>query len=883
MPLLLQDSMPLSFKLLERSEAADGRVHVRGRFQHCDLKNRNGRIYPRSVWERHLRSDADFMKSIRDGRVFGHLEHPDDGRSNLNLAAIKIEGLEIKPNGEIIGELSTLSTQAGKTAAALFNDGLKIGISSRGHGSVQKNGEGIDEVQEDFVPEAFDLVAEPSTPGADLVKEALDKYVKAEALTEGKIPEDVQRRVRRENDLAMLTSRLETMERLVKAKATTSEMVHEASDLLFDLHRKFKKTLRADEFVNLEERIVSVKEFSRASMPEDDDMSVGSGMFQGEEDDDLDMGYDEPEDEEGCATPGQRIRSGGRGRGMARGGGRGPMGRPYGEQDDEPDNGDDDEEMPGEEECGPMYPEMRGRVRSRGEQDDDGWTDEEEDDFDYGMDADEYESVVRRRWRRYVKERRRMARRIALREVADTAAADELVLFIENDGQLYRQQHQPIQKNLITKWAKGVYDSRLAVKLFGYLVDNGAKKYAKEIGDGQPWNQMFDRDTRIRAAELLRDSFEVSAKEGEFADYLPKKYAGFVPEGRRRRRVRERVRYSSNDVETYFGAEDPAQLLDGRPVKVIAKEYCDQFPRMFGEPATRRDREIVLSILQDAQDAMGERRVREQATADLSHEIEVSIDLSDLTPEQREKFDVFRTGEPLETMATVIKAALPETLGIEDCHGEWEGDKIVIEIEFTGNPKQVASAVSDVMGQRVKLESKMRPTGAAPAGFHPDAAGLIQGLRDRCRALMSENAKMETENRRLRELGDAMAEVHRRERLQRRQEEIIRDYPALQAALVELNKARTVEELEEKAGVFLGIQGVTVNFRRPVKDSGNGKKPKKTESAPSQGSTRVQEGVPRPGELGGGTTVTDGNARTKGPVEESETTFSRLGRHYRTR
>lgn len=799
MPLLLQDSMPLSFKLIERSEAADGRVHVRGRFQHCDLKNRNGRVYPRRVWERHLMSDADFMKSIREGRVFGHLEHPDDGRSNLNLAAIKIEDLKIKPNGEIIGELSTLSTEAGKTAAALFNDGLKIGISSRGHGSVQKNQEGIDEVQEDFVPEAFDLVAEPSTPGADLVKEALEHYVKAESLTEGKqIPEDVQRRVQKENALAMLTSRLETMERLVKAKETAPEMVHEANDLLYDLHRKFKKDLRADEFVGLEERIVSVKEFSRASMTDDDTMSAGSSMYRDEEDDDMDMGYDEPDEEEGCDTPGMRKRSGGRGRGLARGGGRGPMGRPYGEQDDEPEDDDEEEETPDEEE-----------MRMRGEG---GWTDAEEDDFDYGMDAEEYESVVRKQWGKYVRERRAAARKIILGEMADEDAADELVLFIENDGQLYRQQHQPIQKNLITKMARGQYDSRKAVKLFGYLVDNGAKKYAKEIGDGRPWNRMFDKPTRVRAAEMLRDSFEAEAKTGAFSDYLPKKYAGFVPEGRK--------------------------------------------------------------------------RVREQATADLSHKVEVTIDLSDLTPEQREKFDVFRPGEPLDTMCTVVKAGLPEGLGVVECEGKWiEGEKICIELEFSGNPKELARSVSEVMGQKVKLESTMTDSAPTPARYHPDAATLVQGLRDRCRALMSENSRLEKENRRLRELGDAMAELHRREKLQRRQEEIVAQYPALKAAITELNRARTVEELEEKAGIFLGIQGQQVNFRKPqaASDNGKTKKGKKTEGAPSQGSTRVQEGVPRPGELDEGTTVTDGNRRTKGLVGESETTFSRLARHHRTR
>lgn len=91
----------------------------------------------------------------------------------------------------------------------------------------------------------------------------------------------------------------------------------------------------------------------------------------------------------------------------------------------------------------------------------------------------------------------------------DQHAARELELYIENDGQLYRQQHEPIIKNLTRKAERGVYDSRKAVKLFMYLVDNGAKKYVKEFGDPSfPWHKMFDKATRLAVAESLRDTFE---------------------------------------------------------------------------------------------------------------------------------------------------------------------------------------------------------------------------------------------------------------------------------------------------------------------------------------------------------------------------------------
>ncbi len=98
----------------------------------------------------------------------------------------------------------------------------------------------------------------------------------------------------------------------------------------------------------------------------------------------------------------------------------------------------------------------------------------------------------------------------------------ELELFIDNDSTLYRQQYQPIQKNLITKMARGIYDHAKAVKLFGYLVESGAKKYAKESGG--TWNTMFTVADRKQVAENLTRHFETEAKLGNYNEMLPKKY-----------------------------------------------------------------------------------------------------------------------------------------------------------------------------------------------------------------------------------------------------------------------------------------------------------------------------------------------------------------------
>lgn len=108
--------------------------------------------------------------------------------------------------------------------------------------------------------------------------------------------------------------------------------------------------------------------------------------------------------------------------------------------------------------------------------------------------------------------------------MTDTHAAHDLKIYIDNDGDLYRRQTTPIHKNLMTKRARGEYKHALAVKLFGYLTEAGAKKYAQEFGSDPPWHKMFDVGTRKQAAEELTRSFEAEAALGNYDHLLPKKY-----------------------------------------------------------------------------------------------------------------------------------------------------------------------------------------------------------------------------------------------------------------------------------------------------------------------------------------------------------------------
>jgi hypothetical protein len=107
------------------------------------------------------------------------------------------------------------------------------------------------------------------------------------------------------------------------------------------------------------------------------------------------------------------------------------------------------------------------------------------------------------------------------------AVVAELELYIENDGDLYRSQTTSILKALTTKKARGEYKHDLAVKAFEYLVEAGAKKYAKEFGSpGHPWHKMFDVATRRAVAKNFAKSFETEYALGNYDYLLPLKYAG---------------------------------------------------------------------------------------------------------------------------------------------------------------------------------------------------------------------------------------------------------------------------------------------------------------------------------------------------------------------
>ena len=181
---LLVDYIPFEISRNQINESIknnDGRLVVKGVLQRAEAKNQNGRVYPRETLMREAEKYSGVQ--IKERRALGELDHPDSSVVNLNNASHNI--LEMHWKGDDLeGTVEVLGTPAGNILKELFKAGIKLGISSRGLGSVEEihEGDGMEPVvklQPDFELIAFDFVSNPSTHGAFLspVKEGLNESV----------------------------------------------------------------------------------------------------------------------------------------------------------------------------------------------------------------------------------------------------------------------------------------------------------------------------------------------------------------------------------------------------------------------------------------------------------------------------------------------------------------------------------------------------------------------------------------------------------------------------------------------------------------------------------------------------------------------------------
>ena len=135
---------------------------IEGIFMQAESKNRNGRIYPKNVMEKAV--DKYMTEQVSKGRAVGELNHPDGPTINLDKVSHKITELKWQGN-DVVGKAQILNTPMGQIVEGLMDGGVRLGVSSRGMGSLVNRG-GTNYVGEDFQLATVDIVQDPSAPGA---------------------------------------------------------------------------------------------------------------------------------------------------------------------------------------------------------------------------------------------------------------------------------------------------------------------------------------------------------------------------------------------------------------------------------------------------------------------------------------------------------------------------------------------------------------------------------------------------------------------------------------------------------------------------------------------------------------------------------------------
>ena len=153
-----------SVEIITETVGGKKNLFIKGVFLQSEMVNRNGRLYPFNIMEKEVnRYNKDY---VQKGRALGELGHPDGPTVNLDRVSHKITDLR-QEGKNFVGKAQILSTPMGKIAESLLKDGVTLGVSSRGIGSLRDNTKGYKEVGEDFMlATAADIVADPSAPDA---------------------------------------------------------------------------------------------------------------------------------------------------------------------------------------------------------------------------------------------------------------------------------------------------------------------------------------------------------------------------------------------------------------------------------------------------------------------------------------------------------------------------------------------------------------------------------------------------------------------------------------------------------------------------------------------------------------------------------------------
>jgi len=159
---LITETTQSEIQVLTEEKNGQKNYFIKGVFMESDTKNRNGRVYPNEIMEKEIgRYNNEYVKQ---NRAMGELGHPEGPTVNLERVSHIINNLSVDGK-QIIGEAKIMDTPYGKIVKNLIDEGAKLGVSSRGMGSLKEQ-DGVNVVQEDFMLAAVDIVADPSAPGA---------------------------------------------------------------------------------------------------------------------------------------------------------------------------------------------------------------------------------------------------------------------------------------------------------------------------------------------------------------------------------------------------------------------------------------------------------------------------------------------------------------------------------------------------------------------------------------------------------------------------------------------------------------------------------------------------------------------------------------------
>ena len=165
----------------EKKFVSEGGMILSGIMQMSETQNGNGRVYPHKTLVREV---ENYKKVVKERRALGELDRPDDSVINLKNCSHMVTSVWMEEN-KVMGKIKVLETPSGKILKELVNGGATVGVSSRGMGSVKEAG-GRTIVEDDFQLICFDMVSEPSTPGAFMMREAKefsnDVFTKADKI-----------------------------------------------------------------------------------------------------------------------------------------------------------------------------------------------------------------------------------------------------------------------------------------------------------------------------------------------------------------------------------------------------------------------------------------------------------------------------------------------------------------------------------------------------------------------------------------------------------------------------------------------------------------------------------------------------------------------------